>query len=491
MMSARALRLRSRAVESTAAGLVLGALAAAVTAQGPRVSDKVLEYLLAVAGVLLVACRPGPALAGLLGWLPVSLVLLGLLYHYGVPATAVRALGAVKDAVTIGLLLAVLRRRLGGRKADVRDWLALAFLAVLLGYLLVPSVVPGLLGRAAFHVRVLAWRNDVLFVALLLGARYAGIPPRWCRRVAVTVVGTGAVLAAGALWEVAAPAAFNHFMVAVAAVPTYQREVLGATGVADNVLTYTGDTLRAGSFLDDPITLPFYLLVPFGLLAAAVARRRHGLLAGAGLLLVAAGIVVTVTRSAMLGALFAVLALSAVAARRRAGGRVGLALLVTAAVAVAVPAVAGTALAGRITQSLDRANSDTTGHLQHTLTGLRVAAARPLGQGLGTVAGTGQRFAVQGTVVAEDSYLQIADEVGLLPLVLFVALLAAVLARLYRRTADPGEFWVAGGMFAAGVGLAVGGLLLQVWLDYSTALSWWGLAGLALGESGRFQVSGP
>lgn len=466
------------------AGVGLGLVTAAVAAHGAHGSGAALRYLLAAAVVVAVAVRPGPALAGLLGWLPVSLVALSLLYHYGAPAPALRALGAVKDAVVIGLVLAVARRRRDERRWDGVDALAFAYLALVTLYLAAPAAVPGLLGHAVFPVRLLAWRNDALFVALFVVARHAAIDPDWRRRVRGTVIVTGLLLSACALYEVAAPGSWAHFMGDVARVHTFQHDVLGGKPAAGGVLTYTDvagqQVLRAGSLMADPLTLPFYLLVPFGLLLAALTRGRHSLPAAAGVLVIGAAIIATLTRSAILGALFGIVAALVLAARRRSRGRIGLALLLTATLAVAVPVVASTTLAGRLGEATNGANVDTAGHLNSSVQGFWIAVEHPLGRGLGTVAGTGQRFSVSGTVVAENSYLQVADELGVVPMLLFMSLLVVVLRRLYLTAREDRDPWLAGGLFAAGFGLVVGGLLLQVWLDYSTSLSLWGAAGLAL-----------
>ena len=470
--------------------LAAGVVTALVASRGPTLTQKALQMTIAVAAVLLVAARPGPALLVLLTWMPVSLVGLGLLNHYVAPIAVVRGLGAVKDGITIGLLLSAAKWR-PKRAFDSIDWIVAAYLALTVVYLLVPSVLSGLLGRQPFHVRLLAWRQNVLFVGLFLAVRHAPIAAVWRRRIAGAVIGLGVVLSVCALVETLAPVTWNHFMVNVAQVNAYRLNVLhGTVPDRSTVLTYEiiggHRVARAGSLFANPITLPFYLLIPFGLLLAALVRGRRTVPTAAALVLVGSGIVVTITRSAYLGALAAVVAIGYLGARRRSRGRMALAVLLVVTVLVVAPFVGGTSVSRRVGAS--GPSNDTSTHLSRTEKGLSVVVDHPLGQGLGTTAGVGQTVSRNSNatpVIAENAYLQVADELGVGAGLLFIALLLATARRLYRSArADPDE-WIAAGVFAAVAALMVSALFLHVWLDYSTSLTLWGAAGLALSRMGR------
>ncbi|HRQ98131.1 MAG TPA: hypothetical protein PK265_02290, partial [Candidatus Saccharibacteria bacterium] len=80
-------------------------------------------------------------------------------------------------------------------------------------------------------------------------------------------------------------------------------------------------------------------------------------------------------------------------------------------------------------------------------------------------------------LIIENQYLFIAHEVGWLGLILFVSIYVAVLMKLWDRRKN----YLALGVFASGIGLALIGLLLPVWVDDTTAIIWWGLAAIALG----------
>jgi O-antigen ligase len=84
---------------------------------------------------------------------------------------------------------------------------------------------------------------------------------------------------------------------------------------------------------------------------------------------------------------------------------------------------------------------------------------------------------VRGEVrIAENYYLQIAQETGWLGLGLFLAILIAVgweLAKRRRRA-------LAVMLLASLVGISVVNVLSHAWADDTLSLLWWGLAGIAL-----------
>ena len=79
-------------------------------------------------------------------------------------------------------------------------------------------------------------------------------------------------------------------------------------------------------------------------------------------------------------------------------------------------------------------------------------------------------------VIIENQYLMIAHEVGWLGLALFAVLYTYILWRLWQYRRD----WLALGLWASGIGLAIIGLLLPVWVDDTVSIVWWGLAAVSL-----------
>ncbi len=104
--------------------------------------------------------------------------------------------------------------------------------------------------------------------------------------------------------------------------------------------------------------------------------------------------------------------------------------------------------------------------------------ANPVGSGPGTAGLASIKNEVQGTVLNENYYLQIANEIGVLGLLIFLAILVMVGARVLAAI---GQSPAALGLFAAFIGLAFTNLLVHIWSNETVAYTWWGLAGLAIG----------
>lgn len=104
-------------------------------------------------------------------------------------------------------------------------------------------------------------------------------------------------------------------------------------------------------------------------------------------------------------------------------------------------------------------------------------ADNPIGYGPGTAGLASIRNDVQGVTLNENYYLQIAHEVGLLGLGLFMAILLIVALKL-KRLASANTAALA--LLASFAGLAFTNLLVHIWSNEAVAYTWWGLAGLVL-----------
>jgi O-antigen ligase len=208
------------------------------------------------------------------------------------------------------------------------------------------------------------------------------------------------------------------------------------------------------------------------------------------LFLVCGAVLLTLIRSAVLG-LFVVLVItvlrrpSRAANRTRASAaRVQFALLVGAILIFAVPAAAGLHVVDRFLGKDDYSSNDA--HRDSLNKGYGELLEHPLGNGLATAAGAGQRSAVEGVVISENQYLQVGTQLGILGLALWVGVLVATIVELGRRAlrAPPGfDVGALLGPRTALLALAASGLFLQVYIDFSVAWSLWVLAGLGLGIS--------
>lgn len=120
------------------------------------------------------------------------------------------------------------------------------------------------------------------------------------------------------------------------------------------------------------------------------------------------------------------------------------------------------------------------GHVESLAYGLDRLVHQPFGAGVGST-GSASLFSDQ-PVIIENQYLFIAHEIGWLGLLLFISLFALVMIRLWRARAD----WLGLGVFASGIGLALIGILLPVWVDDTVSIVWWGLAAVAIASKEKY-----
>lgn len=106
---------------------------------------------------------------------------------------------------------------------------------------------------------------------------------------------------------------------------------------------------------------------------------------------------------------------------------------------------------------------------------IELTIANPIGYGPGTAGLVSIRNDEQGVVLNENYYLQIAHEVGVLGLVLFIAILALAFIRLISRL-EKGWFYIA--LTMSLIGLSFTNLLVHIWPSEAVTYTWWGLAGL-------------
>ncbi len=116
------------------------------------------------------------------------------------------------------------------------------------------------------------------------------------------------------------------------------------------------------------------------------------------------------------------------------------------------------------------------GHISSINDSFSQLLKQPLGAGLGST-GSASLLGKNAEII-ENQYLLVAHEAGWLGLALFVSIFAAVMTRLWKLRKD----WLALGVFAIGIGLAVVGLFLPVWTDDTVSIIWWGLAAVVVGS---------
>ena len=120
-------------------------------------------------------------------------------------------------------------------------------------------------------------------------------------------------------------------------------------------------------------------------------------------------------------------------------------------------------------------------HGQSIINGLRQVSQRPIaGCGPGC-AGPASFYNSDGGNLSENYYIQVAQEVGVLGLALFIIFTILIARELYAMRKNS----LAVVLLSTLVGLSVANLLLHVWADETIAYVWWGTAGLFLAQQAR------
>jgi hypothetical protein len=460
--------------------LLAAALSTLLTRSLGSTGAELYLSLLLLVGVILVGSRyPGPVLVGVVVLVPLQVALLAGLYGLGVPGSLIRALGLLKEAAVAALILAALggpRRDRGSRLESV----ATAYIALAGLFVVLPALVGGVLYDIPLQARIVGWRTACLGLVLLLAVRRLELPDRWRRWVIGAVVVTGAVMGFGALWNGLLPHSFDAFSVRWLHVRQYQIDILGSRSSSQSVLVPAtgslGTDFRAGSFLYDPLNASFYLLIPFGLLAARFSSRAQpaGLLAFG---LVSAGILLSGTRSSVLAALVATLVLVLRSGGAAQAARTAVVLVV---LAVLVAGGLGATFRERLGTSSRGDTYSTQQHHVLSTKALEDVIRNPLGRGLGTAPGVGKRFAVQGRVTSENFYLQVGIETGVMGILLFASALALSLVAGWHSRSVVGM-----GVLVAGVALGISGLFLHTWEDLSVSLTYWAIVAVCASSGER------
>lgn len=421
------------------------------------------------------------ALAAMFVAVPLQVTVLAWLYAHGAPFAAVRYAGFFKEVVIMGLVVAVLLDQEARRhRMGAAEWAGLAFVAITTFYLVLPAFVPGVLGGQSSTVRFSAWRLNVIFVVLFLACRRLRWTSAEMRLLENALLVAAAVLSVGAIWELLDESGFEHFVTDVVQQPRFHAEVLDSK--LQSVVAYEalgdGTVTRVGSWTLSPLTLAFCLVTP---LAIGVRRLISGQRGGLVLIATAAtgvALLSTHTRSAILAGLIAivlVLALSLTGRQRRAT-EVLLGFLLVAV--CAAPYLPQSSIYERFLGAANGTEESAQTHQERTSSAWNQTLDSPLGFGLGSNPGTGAQYETDNYVTAENAYLQVSLELGWLAAVLFILMTVALIWDLFSLARSwPGSSALAAA--GAGLGLAVGGFFLHVWVGFQTAMLFWGFAGAA------------
>lgn len=250
------------------------------------------------------------------------------------------------------------------------------------------------------------------------------------------------------------------------------------------------DFIRISSTLRGPNPLGAYAGVVLALIVAALAKhkvRKERWPLTIVTILSAGGVVAlwaSYSRSALVAALVAIVIVLAITAARRLSTRawvIGLGILIVLAGALFI--AKDSHFISNVLLHEDPVGGSTIssneGHVESLKDGLARMIYQPLGAGIGST-GSASLLGDE-AVIIENQYLFTAHETGWLGLVLFISIFVSILVKLWQKRRD----WLALGVLASGVGLALIGLLLPVWVDDTIAIIWWGLAAIALGSTAK------
>lgn len=248
------------------------------------------------------------------------------------------------------------------------------------------------------------------------------------------------------------------------------------------------DLPRIFSTIRDPNSLGAFLILPCTILGMALVQRwrtpQRMLLTGLLILHVLA-LLLTFSRSAWIGALLAGIAGLVFIFRQSIRVHIHKFVLLGAVLLTILIGLIGIFRDEYVIQNVVfHADESTTlddpqelrrDFLQRGINGV---ADNPEGNGPGTAGLVSTRLP-QGGLLTENYYLQIAYEVGVAGLLLFLAFLGFVLMQLWTLRRDR----TIQALLAGFVGLAFINLLFHGWSNEAVAIAWFMLAGVALGTS--------
>lgn len=350
-------------------------------------------------------------------------------------------------------------------------WCVVAYIVLHIGL----GVVALLKGQVNAYALVYAWIINLRLVAILMISLALATVSPWLREHwrGLVLWPAGIVVAFGLLQYAVLPPDFLHHF-------GYGTETITPYITVDQKQDY----VRIQSTLRGPNPFGAYLVLVISAVVAVLLKDRRQKWQIAGVSLLSTSLIVliaTYSRSAYVGAVVAALVAVGLVLHGRRSRR-----------ALATGLVAFVVLAGVTTlvlrqndrfenvffhtdehsQSLNSSNDDRLSALEH---GTSDVLHEPFGRGPGT-AGPASVHNLRPERIAENYYLQIAQETGLLGLGIFVVISLLVAARLWQRRDE----LLPRVLLASLSGIALINFVQHAWADDTLALIWWALAGIAI-----------
>lgn len=466
-----------------------------VVLRSPFPIAQLVAVALGLGLIVVLARRPMIPLIGLVIGLPLSQLVLAALYRIGTPRALVRPLGQWKEAAVAAIVLAALVRwRRDRPPLDVLDKLALGYVAIGIVYLVLPGLFVAGSSKLTLTDRFFGFRTDVVYVLLLLAGRHLRLDRRQLRALLSAALGTMVLVGAVGVFEWLSSDSWNRFVIETLRLPRYRIDVLGLDPVLEGRKLYDIRTygeiggrrfVRVGSTLFSQLSAAFYLAAGVALAVELLVRgrARRGMAVGCGLMV--GGLVFTQTRAGLLAATVAVLLAVRPMRGRSRVNRIRFTLALAGMAVFALPAIIGAGLSDRLSGDEE---SDSL-HRQSLTGGISALVDSPLGRGLSTAAGGGQRVGSADVIVTENQFLQIGVQLGVPAMLLYLGLVLILPRYLLRpggRT-DDGDGDVDDDAAASAVrtmfiGLCVGGMFLQPFIEFSVSWTVWALVGACIGR---------
>jgi hypothetical protein len=256
----------------------------------------------------------------------------------------------------------------------------------------------------------------------------------------------------------------------------------------------TTEHLRVFSTLRGPNPLGAYLIIPICTLTVMFFRERTQKLnksfIAAGFLL---ALIFSFSRSAWIGAALGVIVVAWLSLKNPRAKKITILTLL------------GLAILGTFATVALRNNTDFQAIFLHTDHSSKVVTSSserhgaaagqalndmtrdPFGEGVGS-AGPQSVYNHKPPRIAENYFLQIGQEAGIVGMILFIAICVSVGWKLFGRRADP----LALALSASFIGITFVNLLSHAWTDDTLAYIWWGLAAVVLAPilAGRQKTHG-
>jgi len=313
--------------------------------------------------------------------------------------------------------------------------------------------------------------------------RYSKLPVTWLAKAGWVLVGAGVLMSiVGIIQVLVLPSGFLA-----------QFGYNDTTTISPNVLIDNDpDLLRAFATLRGPNDFGAFLILPI-ILVIAQLRRLPVWFSAASLTVMGWALLLSGSRSAWIGALIAVAvylvtsAGKAVSKKQLVGAVTTAAFLglVTFYAAVNIP-VLRMAIFHSSPGDSSLTEGSTDDHLSATLSGVERVVENPLGCGPGC-AGPASYYG-DSPQISENYFVQIAEETGVVGLILFLLLVGLVAYALYTQSQGR---TLSKALFATLIGYGAIGLLLHVWSDDPLSITWWMLVGALIGynESQQWKKS--